>query len=219
VLCYRIASSAGEKFSLDLKYERVDNHTAKREAEYNAILGQKVSVRNEGHSIVLDGQAIDGSHHNYGEGGESVRFGGIVTVETDGAVIARDGVLTVTNAAEVVVYASFETDYDVSAFAFDRSKDYLAVIRDRLAIACQAGFEEVRAAHVRDHGAVFGNVALQVEGPDYSNLPTDQRLKRIQKGASDDLDFYTLYFQYGRYLLLSSSGGNAVLLCVRQPYT
>ena len=211
VLCYRLAVADGAKVSFDLKYERVDNHMSKREPEYNAILGQKVSVWNENDSIVLDGQAIDGTHKYYGEGGESVRFGGIVTAKTDGKVEAHDGILSITDASEVVVYASFETDYDVSAFDFDRSKDYLAVIRQRLAIACAAPYEEIKNTHLFDHGKVFGNVELNVDAPDYSHLPTDQRLKRIQEGATDDLDFYTLYFQYGRYLLLGSSGGNAVL--------
>lgn len=211
VLCYRVRAIGGEKFSFDLKYERVDNHKEKREAEFNLILGQRVSIWNEENSIVLDGQAIDGKHRYYGEGGESVRFGGIVTLKADGKVEAHDGILTVTDTTDAVVFASFETDYDVETFDFDRSKDYLAIIRERLAQAVRTGFQQIKNTHLQEHGEAFGKVELNVDSADYCYLPTDQRLKRIQEGAVDDLDFYTLYFQYGRYLLLTSSGGNAVL--------
>ena len=212
VLVYHVCTPNGEKFSFDLKYERVDNHKEKREPEFTEILGQKVSVWNEGDTIVLDGQAIDGTHRYYGEGGESVRFGGIVTVKTDGQVEAHDGILTVSGATKAVVYASFETDYNVETFGFDREKDYLAVIQQRLAQVCGVCYCDVRADHVCDHGKAFGTVELNLESPGkYDHLPTDQRLKQIKEGVTDDLDFYTLYFQYGRYLLLGSSGGNAVL--------
>lgn len=212
VLAYRVCTSNGEKFSFDLKYERVDYNREKREEEYNEILGQKVTVCSEGTTIVLDGVAIDGAHPHYGEAGESTHFGGIVTVKTDGTVTAHDNILTVTDATDAVVYASFETDYDVTAFGFDRSKDYLSVIRERLAAVCAVDYQDVRSAHLHDHGEAFGTVELNLKSPGkYDHLPTDQRLKQIKEGVTDDLDFYTLYFQYGRYLLLGSSGGNAVL--------
>ena len=211
-LCYRVCTANGEKFSFDLKYERVDYRKDTYRPEEASISDQRVCVWNEGNTIVLDGVALDGTHPEYGDGGESVRFGGMVTVKTDGAVSAHDGILTVTDAADAVVYASFETDYDVNTFAFDRTKDYLAIIRQRLAVVCATDYAQVRDAHIRDHGAAFGTVELKLNcGGAYDHLPTDVRLERIKAGCTDDYDFYTLYFQYGRYLLLCSSGGNAVL--------
>ena len=212
VLAYRICTPGGEKFSFDLKYLREDYHKQDRDQESNDILGQRLSLYNEGHTIVLDGMAIDGAHPHYGEGGESTHFGGIVTVKTDGTVSAHDGILTVTDATEAVVYASFETDYDVNIFGFDRSKDYLAILRERMAVAMNADYQDILNVHIRDHGEVFGTVALELDSPGkYEHLPTDRRLDQIKAGVTDDFDFYTLYFQYGRYLLLGSSGGNAVL--------
>ena len=210
-LVYRVCTPDGEKFSFDLIYERVDSCPEDRPREYDGILGQRITVVSEGNTITLDGMAIDGPHPQFGRGGESVRFGGMVSVQTDGRVTAHDGILTVADAGEAVVYASFETDYDVNTFDFDRSKDYLSVIRQRLAAVCAADYQEVLEAHLRDHGGAFGTVELNLEGGKYDHLPTDQRLEGIRNGVTDDLDFYTLYFQYGRYLLLASSGGNAVL--------
>ena len=211
-LAYRICTPEGQKFSFDLKYQREDDHKKDREQAFTDILGQQLSIRNEGDTIVFEGMAVDGAHPLFGEGGESTAFGGIITVKTDGMVAAHEGVLTVTNATEAVVYASFETDYDVNTFDFDRSKDYLAILRQRMAVVMGAEYRDVYDVHVRDHEAFFGTVELQLEcGGRYDHLPTDRRLEQIKNGVADDLDFYVLYFQYGRYLLLGSSGGNAVL--------
>ena len=211
-LVYRVCTPGGEKFSFDLKYQRVDACPADRPREYDAILGQKLAVESAGNTITFDGAAIDGLHPLFGEGGESVHFGGMIRVKTDGTVEAHDGILAVSGASDAMILASFETDYDVNTFDFDRTKDYLAVIRSRLAEVDGVPYETVLAEHIRDHSQAFGTVELNLTGGGkYDHLPTDQRLEQIKNGVADDLDFYTLYFQYGRYLLLGSSGGNAVL--------
>jgi alpha-L-fucosidase 2 len=77
---------------------------------------------------------------------------------------------------------------------------------------CRTGLEQLaakpysalRAAHIASHRRLFRRVALDLGGPDRSSIPTDERLAAVQKGA-DDPQLVSLYFQYGRYLLLSSS--------------
>ena len=212
VLAYRVCTPGKEKFSFDLKYRREDACPEDRPREYDAILGQRLTVVSQGDTITLDGVAVDGAHHYFGEGGESVRFGGVVKVKSDGSLVSHDGIITVSDATEAVIYASFETDYDVNTFDFDRSKDYLGILRQRMEAIMAADYQDVYDAHIHDHEAAFGTVELTVSsGGKYDHLPTDQRLEQIKNGVTDDLDFYTLYFQYGRYLLLGSSGGNAVL--------
>ena len=65
-------------------------------------------------------------------------------------------------------------------------------------------YAAIRAAHIAEHRRLFRRVALDLDGPDRSSIPTDDRLAAVQKGA-DDPQLVALYFQYGRYLLLSSS--------------
>src|SRR5258706_55548 len=71
---------------------------------------------------------------------------------------------------------------------------------DRDLAAARKPYAELRAAHVADYQRLFRRVDLQLGGtaPD---LPTDERLKR----AADDPALAALYFQFGRYLLISSS--------------
>ncbi len=72
--------------------------------------------------------------------------------------------------------------------------------------AATAPYEQLRAAHIADHQALFRRVQLELPATDASTaaLPTDQRLWRIQAGAHDP-GLVELYFQYGRYLLMASS--------------
>jgi len=65
-------------------------------------------------------------------------------------------------------------------------------------------YENVRDDHVSEHRILMRRVELDLGGKDLSHVPTDERLAAVQKGA-EDAQLIALYFQYGRYLLLSSS--------------
>jgi alpha-L-fucosidase 2 len=58
--------------------------------------------------------------------------------------------------------------------------------------------------HIADYQKLFRRVSLDLGPGPNDNLPTDERLVAVQKGA-DDPGLAALYFQFGRYLLISSS--------------
>lgn len=64
--------------------------------------------------------------------------------------------------------------------------------------------ETLYRRHVEDYQRLMGRVKLDLMGEDLSKLPTDQRLERMRQGE-EDKDLIALYFQYGRYLMVSSS--------------
>ena len=65
-------------------------------------------------------------------------------------------------------------------------------------------FAQVRDEHVREHRRLFRRVRLKLDSTDAANLPTDRRVVRFAEGK-EDAQLAALYFQYGRYLLISSS--------------
>src|SRR5438270_416642 len=71
-------------------------------------------------------------------------------------------------------------------------------------------YSAMRHEHIASHRKLFSRVALDLVGPptgnllDPYNVPTDERLAAVKKGA-DDPGLCALYFQYGRYLLMSCS--------------
>ena len=87
-----------------------------------------------------------------------------------------------------------------------RTKDPRGAAERALSAASAMPYERLKAEHIGDYQHFFRRVGLHV-GPAHdpnAAMPTDERLDRVKKGATD-LGLETLYFQFGRYLLISSS--------------
>jgi len=111
-----------------------------------------------------------------------------------GQVTSADGVLRVEKADAATLILAAATNY--------RENDPVALCSRQLDAATALSYPELRAAHVRDHQQFFRRVNLRL-GDDL-DLPTDERLQRFREGARDE-SLHSLYFNYGRYLLISSS--------------
>jgi alpha-L-fucosidase 2 len=72
--------------------------------------------------------------------------------------------------------------------------------------AMRKSYEKIKSAHIKKYKEYYDRVKLNLGKSDFTNKPTDQRLKEFVKG--NDSEFVSLYFQYGRYLLISSSDKN-----------
>ena len=124
-------------------------------------------------------------------------------VNTGGHVTTNGDVITVEKADAVTLYlvaaTSFKNFQDISA-------DPAVHCAHDLKKVSQRGFEAVSAAHSADYKNLFQRVALELGHSDRESLPTDERLKQVKlTGLTNDPALATLYFQYGRYLLISSS--------------
>jgi alpha-L-fucosidase 2 len=150
--------------------------------EANAEISQAAPNR-----IVIRGQADN----------EGVRFEGFVEVRTEGGRVAAsaDGIAVEgAQAVTVVIFAA--TDYPAG--------DPAAICRDRLTALAGRQYAAVRQAHLAEHRRLFRRVTLDLAGDDRSQIPTGERLEALKNGGEDP-QLVALYFQYGRYLLLSSS--------------
>ncbi len=90
-------------------------------------------------------------------------------------------------------------------------RDEKAVAKRHLDYALDKDYDALRNRHVQDFDSYMGRVKLNIENPDENTelnakLPTDMRLKLYGYG-NQDTDLEELFFQYGRYLLISSSRG------------
>jgi alpha-L-fucosidase 2 len=118
--------------------------------------------------------------------------GGTVAAEKDRIAVTK------ANAATLLVAAATSyRRYD------DVGGDPEALTAARLAQAAPKPFARLRAAHVREHRRLFRRVQLDLGTSAAARLPTDQRLAKFQ--SESDPQLATLYFQFGRYLLISSS--------------
>lgn len=75
---------------------------------------------------------------------------------------------------------------------------------DSLSRQTRRGIEALRERHISIHSKLFNRVRLRLGNDVRDSIPTDQRLENMKSGKAD-LGLAALYFQYGRYLLMSSS--------------
>ncbi len=157
---------------------------------------------------IVDIEAPDGYDDNpggSGPGGEHMKFAGRLLVRTRGGSVSANGdSLAVKSADEALLLFTAKTDYNVAMLNFDRSIDPATEADAILAIASQKSWQELLDAHVAEHRSMFNRVALDLGGEEAAERATDERLAALKKGG-DDPALMSLYFQYGRYLLMSSS--------------
>ncbi|MBS1511309.1 MAG: glycoside hydrolase family 95 protein [Bacteroidetes bacterium] len=125
----------------------------------------------------------------------------------DGTVVTDTSGIRITNATEVLLLCSVATSFN----GFDKCPDSEGKNEEALAIlalskAVTKKFSTLLTAHLNDVHRYFNRVSLQLNkgAGSRTDLPTDERLETFNKTGNDP-GLEALYFQYGRYLLFSSS--------------
>jgi alpha-L-fucosidase 2 len=140
-----------------------------------------------------------------GVGGKGLHYVARVRVlNRGGKVSLHENVLSVSRADEVVLLIAAGTDYQ--GFAGRQTEDpWPATLKD-LNLAAKKSWPSLRAAHVADYQKYFQRVSLQLEPADTAaaEKPTPERLKTAAGGPGDP-GLAALHFNFGRYLLISSS--------------
>jgi alpha-L-fucosidase 2 len=128
----------------------------------------------------------------------------VKAVSADG-VISTTPALQVQNATDVLIFLSAATSFNGFQNRPDtQGKDETALAKNYLQNAEKQNFETLKSAHIADYQNLFKRVSITLGGADWQSMPTDQRLKSYAAG-NDDPALESLYFQFGRYLLISSS--------------
>ena len=149
--------------------------------------------------------------HATGDPQESIHFCTMLSVKTDGEMTASDSTITITHAKEAILYMINETSFN----GFDKhpvteGAPYLENAANDLWHTQNLTYDEFYQRHLADYKSIYDRVTLRLSSskPSYYDGPTDTLLKtytdtRGQAPGSRYLE--ELYFQYGRYLLISSS--------------
>ena len=153
--------------------------------------------------------------HATGDPQESTHFCTMLSVKTDGEMAASDSSLTITKAKEAIIYIVNETSFN----GFDKhpvkeGANYLEMVANDLWHTQNLSYDEFYARHLADYKAIYDRVkiCLNKEGRNPHDLPgakdrrtTNQLLLDYTNGGDQTSYLEELYFQYGRYLLISSS--------------
>jgi alpha-L-fucosidase 2 len=139
----------------------------------------------------------------------------IKAVTKDGIVSSEnDSTLSISGATEVVLYVSAATSFN----GYDKcpdsdGKDEVKLATGYLKPAIKKTYPQLLAAHLKDYKKYFNRLELSINNEATTDKATDIRLADYKAGAVDNT-LEELYFQFGRYLLISSSrpGGTAANL-------
>ncbi|MEH6306659.1 glycoside hydrolase family 95 protein [Olivibacter sp. CPCC 100613] len=149
-----------------------------------------------GNRIYVDGASGD-KENKKGQ----VKFSIAVEPQVKGGALRADGdMLEVRQANELTLYISIGTNFnnyhDLGGDARGRADDYLNT-------ALKKSYKKIKSKHVEDYKHYFDRVSLDLGQTVAMNKPTDQRVADFHLG--NDPQLVSLYFQFGRYLLISSS--------------
>ncbi len=167
-----------------------------------------VAVTSDVASLSLSGQAQhDGKH-------SGVKFHATLSARVEGGKVApqlTEGrhAIVVNDATTATFYLAAATDYHRQLPAEPLADDLAAACLSTLAAVADKPFDQLRDEHIAAHRELFRRVQLNLGGLEAgdsltNNRPTDVRLEAVRQGGQDS-GLEAIYFQYGRYLLISCS--------------
>ena len=134
------------------------------------------------------------------------RFTSLINVKnTDGNITYTDSTIELSGCSEVILLISIATSFN----GFDKNpatqgKNNKTLALKQLNLVALKDFDDLKHDHLDDYQSLFNRVSLSLGSTNAPDLPTDKRLKRYGQG-NEDKNLEILYFQFGRYLLISSS--------------
>lgn len=150
------------------------------------------------------------------------RFTTLIKIKnTGGTITSTTSTLGLKNGTEALIFVSIATSFN----GFDKNPaseglNDKAIASENLNKAFSKTFKKLKKSHSADYQKFYNRVALNLGKSAAPDLPTDERLLRYSDGK-EDKNLEVLYFQYGRYLLISSSrteGVPANLQGIWNPY-
>lgn len=214
IMVIKLTSSKKGGLNFDVNFESLLKYNATTQENVMQIEGyapvhSAPSYVNEENPIVFD--------ENKG-----TRFSSLIQVKnTDGTVSKMGSNLSVKNATEAIIFVSIATSFN----GFDKNPateglNAKAIAKENLTKAMAKPYEILKKSHIADYQKFYNRVSLNLGITTAPDLPTDERLLRYAEGK-EDKNLEILYFQYGRYLLISSSktlGVPANLQGIWNPY-
>ena len=121
-----------------------------------------------------------------------------------GRMSTANGSIKITNADSVVLILTAQTDYNKKDPFSPLTLNLSNACASRLKKATKRSVQKIKVEHVEDYREYFDRVAINLGDSSEQDVPTDKRLNALKDGA-DDAGLLELYFNFGRYLLISSS--------------
>ena len=192
VLVYKISADKEIDFSVNL----VIPYLGARSVEQGGRTG---SVNSESECLIMRGSLPS----------KDLLFEGRLFIQTDGTVCYEGDAAHVKNSRESVIFFVFDTSYKLCPETFKKGvhkalgQDPHEKVSAMVARVKSLGYEELYKRHINDFASIMNRVEFDLGGEE-DDRTTEELLESIRNGNFEPY-LEELYYQYGRYLLLSSS--------------
>ena len=148
--------------------------------------------------LVMSGTLADGKG---GDGlGYMVR---LKAITKKGQVTCSGSTLEIQDADEAILLLAASTDHALEYPEY-KGRDYKSITGKVLKAASREPYKKLLREHTRDYHWYFSRVRINLAGNKPDTIPTDRRINQFREKGPDSR-LYELVFQFGRYLLISSS--------------
>ena len=189
VIVVRMSANGPGKISFAARMDRPAHFTTSSEGSDRLVLaGEAIPVNDN------PGQPVK-------ENPVGIRFHCELLALAQGGTVTSDaGVLTVAGATAVTLLIDCTTSYRYPAGLSAMQ----AAVDGNLRAASGKTYEKLKARHVADHQRLFRRAEIRLGDDANAAVPTDKRVQHIKDGG-EDVGLLPIYFQFGRYMLISSS--------------
>jgi alpha-L-fucosidase 2 len=132
----------------------------------------------------------------------SIRFRLLINVELDGQCYLLNDNLIIFESNYIILRIVVSTNYINYS---NISGDEIELSKTKLNNCLLYNYSQLMERHLNDYQLLFNRVQLNLGESESMSQPTDRRIQLFSQNPNLDPQLLTLYFQFGRYLLISSS--------------
>ena len=212
VIVVRITADRQNKINLSLSMRRERDARVKGIGTNTLLLSGKITSRDRnrpggggGDRNVPQNTA---EYVSFASRIQAVADNGQVSIENN---LTEEPILKVKDANTLTLYISGATNYPGIDNLIAGMNAPIGNPEEKCASDIQKAitktYDAIRSDHMADHGQYFNRVSLDIDKrpSEASSLPTDERISLARKNGKPDPGLVETYFQFGRYLLISSS--------------
>ncbi len=194
VMVIKTVADGDVKINLSLTFQNEMRHTVSTDGEFLRLQGTCPSenplVDGKFEDVYLDGDK------------KGVDFLALACFDTDGKIKFNKNSVSVSDAAYLTIYLGADSSF--VDFESLPNKEYITPCENKLKIAKATDYNELKDAHIKDYQNLYNRVELDLGDGKKENTVTSTRLLEFMR-KKNDIELYTLLFNFGRYLAIASS--------------